>query len=197
MGDWTLVPAIGRSPGSVQTEAEMLEEFKRRARPYVEATALFDADWLAIAQQYGIPQALALHYASTGLKFTLDGRLVGDIAEALALDHFELVSPSKRTKGVDAFTTSGDTVQIKATGRPNAGPAFTRGQGFARYLLFFRIDFEAGKASIIYNGPEAAIRALLPTVWEGTYVINLAAVTAAASNVAKHEMLPTRLTSLA
>lgn len=31
-------------------------------------------------------------YASTGLRFTLDGRLVGDIAEAVALDVFDLGS---------------------------------------------------------------------------------------------------------
>lgn len=44
-------------------------------------------------------QALVKHYADTGLKFTLDGRLVGDIAEALALDHFDLKLPPKRTGG--------------------------------------------------------------------------------------------------
>ncbi|WP_156966932.1 MULTISPECIES: DUF6998 domain-containing protein [Paraburkholderia] len=141
-------------------------------------------------------QALALHYASTGLKFTLDGRLVGDIAEALALHHFDLVVPKKRTKGVDALTRSGRTVQVKATGRPNAGPAFTRGQGFAEYLLFLRIDFHAGTSSVVYNGPEAPIRALLPTEWEGTYVVNLAGVIEAARTVADHEMLRSRLTSL-
>ena len=140
-------------------------------------------------------QALALHYASTGLKFTLDGRLVGDIAEALALRHFDLVAPERRTKGVDALTRSGRTVQVKATGRPNAGPAFTRGQGFAEYLLFFRIDFDAGTASVLYKGPEAPIRALLPNEWDGTYVVKLAAVTAATSSVADHEMLPSSLLS--
>jgi len=141
-------------------------------------------------------QALARHYASTGLKFTLDGRLVGDIAEALALHHFDLVAPEKRTKGVDALTRAGRTVQVKATGRPKAGPAFTRGRGFAEYLLFFRIDFCVGTASVIYNGLEAPIRALLPTKWDGTSVVPLAAITAAASTVVGHEMLPGRLTSL-
>ncbi|WP_223997735.1 DUF6998 domain-containing protein [Burkholderia gladioli] len=136
-------------------------------------------------------QALALHYASTGLKFTLDGRLVGDIAEALALHYFDLLAPEKRTKGVDALTRSGRSVQVKATGRVNAGPAFTRGQGFAEYLLFFRIDFEAGTATVVYNGPEAPIRSLLPDSWDGTHVVKLDAVTAAARTVADHEALPT------
>ena len=61
-------------------------------------------------------QELAKHYAHTGLKFTLDGRLVGDIAEALALEHFELCLPPKRTKGVDALTATGHSVQVKASG---------------------------------------------------------------------------------
>ncbi|WP_423814968.1 DUF6998 domain-containing protein, partial [Pseudomonas viridiflava] len=39
-----------------------------------------------IADLWKAQQALAAHYVSTGLKFTLDGRLVGDIAEALALE---------------------------------------------------------------------------------------------------------------
>jgi hypothetical protein len=66
-------------------------------------------------------QALVEHYANTGLRFTLDGRLVGDIAEAVALQHFDLLLPQKRTGGVDALTRTGKTVQIKATGNRNAG----------------------------------------------------------------------------
>jgi hypothetical protein len=119
-------------------------------------------------------QALARHYSHTGLRFTLDGRLVGDIAEALALEHFDLVLPKKRTGGVDALTKAEKTVQVKSTGKENCGPAFTPGEGTADYLLFFRINFEANTASIAYNGPEAPIRALLPTgIWTGTKVIAL------------------------
>ena len=43
--------------------------------------------------------ALAYHYAATGLKFTLDGRLVGDIAEALALDHPRGADPAIASQG--------------------------------------------------------------------------------------------------
>jgi hypothetical protein len=119
-------------------------------------------------------QALAKHYEATGLKFTLDGRLVGDIAEALALDHFDLKLPPKRTGGVDALTRLGKTVQVKATGNPKSGPAFTPGKGYAEYLLFFAIDFQANTASVIYNRPEAPVRALLPAEgWSGTKVVPL------------------------
>jgi hypothetical protein len=121
-------------------------------------------------------QRVKAHYKQTKLEFTLDGRLVGDIAEALAMEHFRLLPPPKRTGGVDALTTDGRTVQVKATGKPKCGPAFTPGQGVADLLLFFRINFEAGTATVLYNGPEAPIRALLPRAWSGTKVVSLAEV---------------------
>lgn len=136
-------------------------------------------------------QALTRHYANTGLKFTLDGRLVGDIAEAIALEHFELNLPAKRTKGVDALTASGDTVQIKASGLENSGPAFTPGIGFARYLLYFRINFSAGSAMVLYNGLEAPVRArLLPREWTGTKVVKLSALRALEHELGDADALP-------
>lgn len=94
-----------------------------------------------IKKLWAAQQAFAKHYEDTSLKFTVDGRLVGDIAEALALDHLDLELPPKRTGGVDALTGSGKTVQVKATGNPKSGPEFTPGKGRAEYLLFFAIDF--------------------------------------------------------
>ncbi|SIO58552.1 DUF6998 domain-containing protein [Paraburkholderia phenazinium] len=135
-------------------------------------------------------QELAKHYADTGLKFTLDGRLVGDIAEALALHHFDLLVPEKRTGGVDARTRSGKTVQVKATGKRNTGPAFTPGKGRADYLLFFALDFERSVAVVVYNGPEAPVRAMLPDKWEGTKVLALAGIHALAKRVAISDRIP-------
>jgi hypothetical protein len=140
-------------------------------------------------------QALARHYSNTGLRFTLDGRLVGDIAEALALEHFDLVLPKKRTGGVDARTKTGKTVQVKATGKDKSGPAFTPGEGSAEYLLFFRINFKANTATVAYNGPEAPIRALLPKGnWKGTQLIALAEIQKLANKVAVEEALPRKMT---
>lgn len=139
-------------------------------------------------------QALAEHYRHMGLRFTLDGRIVGDIAEALALEHFELVLPQKRTAGVDALTNTGKTVQVKSTGQDNSGPAFTPGNGYADYLLFFRINFAANTASIIYNGPEAPVRKLLPMDnWTGTKVIPLSVIQSLAAAVTTAETLPAKL----
>lgn len=138
-----------------------------------------------IKDLWAAQQALAKHYEATGLKFTLDGRLVGDIAEALALDHFDLKLPPKRQGGVDALTRSGKTVQVKATGNPKSGPAFTPGKGRAEYLLFFAIDFQANTASVIYNGPEAPVRTLLPAAgWSGTKVLRLPDMVRLAKTVA-------------
>jgi hypothetical protein len=138
-------------------------------------------------------QALVRHYSGTGLKFTLDGRLVGDIAEALALEHFDLVLPKKRRGGVDALTKNGRTVQVKATGKEKSGPAFTPGEGFADYLLFFRINFEANTALVTYNGPEAPIRALLPKEgWTGTKMIALANVQQLARKVGIEKAIPSK-----
>jgi len=136
-------------------------------------------------------QALTKHYANTGLKFTFDGRLVGDIAEALALEHFELIRPAGRIKGVDALTASGDTVQIKASGLENSGPAFTPGTGIARYLLFIRIDFSSGSAAVLYNGLEEPVRErLLPREWTGTKVVNLSALLALEHELGDTNALP-------
>ncbi|BAL23666.1 hypothetical protein [Azoarcus sp. KH32C] len=143
-----------------------------------------------VNQLWTAQQALAKHYAQTQLKFTLDGRLVGDIAEALAFEYFDLVPPRKRTGGVDALTKSGKTVQVKASGLCNSGPAFTPGKGFSEYLLFFQIDFRVGRAKVLYNGPEAPIRALLPAEWKGTKVVPLQALHALAMKVAYSDALP-------
>ncbi|MFC5427548.1 FRG domain-containing protein [Paraburkholderia denitrificans] len=56
---WSLKPAIARLGRSVslREETSMLEEFKRRAIPYLDSplSDIGDADWLAIAQHHGMP----------------------------------------------------------------------------------------------------------------------------------------------
>lgn len=74
-------------------------------------------------------------YAATSLRFTLDGRLVGDIAEAIAAEAFGLALCKVRTPGVDALAHDRRTVQIKASGI-GKGPAFTPGEGRADHLIF-------------------------------------------------------------
>jgi hypothetical protein len=135
-------------------------------------------------------KALAKAHEHTGLKFTLDGRLVGDIAEVMALERFSLLRPKRRTNGVDATTHDGKTVQVKATGKPRSGPAFTPGEGTAKYLLFFIIDFEASTAEVAYNGLERPVRARLPVEWNGTKRVRLKQIRALAAKVKPEQKLP-------
>ncbi|UUL82553.1 DUF6998 domain-containing protein [Sphingomonas qomolangmaensis] len=112
-------------------------------------------------------RALVLSYAATDLRFTLDGRLVGDIGEATAASAFGLGLCRKRMPGVDALTRDGRTVQIKASGI-GKGPAFSPGEGCADHLIFLMFDFERAEARVLYNGPEAPVRAELPLKFTGT-----------------------------
>jgi hypothetical protein len=81
-------------------------------------------------------------------------------------------------------------VQIKATGLVKAGPAFTLGEGIADHLIFVRIDFGAGSAAVLFNGPEAPVRQLLPATWSGTKVILLSRVLATDATVSNEQRLP-------
>jgi hypothetical protein len=131
-------------------------------------------------------------YASTGLRFTLDGRLVGDIAEAVALDVFDLKPCPKRTGGVDALTRTGATVQVKATGLPRQGPAFTEGVGRATHFLFLALDFERCEARVVYNGLEAPVRKLLPGTWKGTKRVHREKLEVLAEQAKREHRLPMR-----
>lgn len=95
------------------------------------------------------------------LKFTLDGRLLGDIAEALVAKHFGLTLCERRVRGVDAYSGN-KSVQIKATQFSDKGPRFTPGMGVADHLIFVWLDFPNSKMRVVYNGPEAPVRNLLP-----------------------------------
>jgi hypothetical protein len=57
---------------------------------------------------YSAHQALVKAYGHEDLKFTLDGRLVGDIGEALARELFGLVPTKGRVKGVDSQTPTSE-----------------------------------------------------------------------------------------
>jgi hypothetical protein len=137
----------------------------------------------AVMDLYKSHKTLRRHFASTGLAFTLDGKLVGDIAEALTAEAFGLQLCTKRTPGIDAHTRGGRSVQIKSTGKPKAGPAFTRGEATADHLIFLRFRFDEGIAEIVYNGPEAPVRAMLPEEITGTKRASLPRVLEAAAAV--------------
>jgi hypothetical protein len=93
------------------------------------------------------------------LKFTPDGRMVGDLGEAIAVELFGL----KLTQGtgIDGVAPDGRTsVQVKASGT-FGGAAFRPidDKECAQHLLFFHLDYEKRCGEVIYNGPEAPVRA--------------------------------------
>lgn len=141
-----------------------------------------DAGALDVDRRIGLPDhvrdlvtahaALVGAYASTKLRFTFDGRLVGDIAEATAAEAFGLELCRVRTAGVDAHALDGRSVQIKASGI-GKGPAFTPGEGRADHLIFLLLDFVRAEAFVRYNGPEKPVRAELPRGFIGTKRVSL------------------------
>ncbi|MCY1199117.1 hypothetical protein D9M72_105130 [compost metagenome] len=145
---------------------------------------------LAMRRLFAAQQEVVSHYAETRLKFTLDGRLVGDLAEAIALEFFDIVPCKKRTNGADAeVRDSGALVQVKSSGS-GRGPTFSKGGGTAKYLLFLELDFVACTATVAYNGLEAPIRALLPQDLKHSTEVKLALVREHAPHVAPDDQVP-------
>ena len=127
---------------------------------------------------YDAQNELRRYYAQTALTFTFDGKLVGDIGEAVVAETFGVKLCDRRMAGIDGYSRDGRSVQIKATGSEGRGPAFTYGEGVADHLIFVRIDFEKGRAVILNNGPEAPVRRLLPKTWAGTETVRLSRILA-------------------
>ncbi|MFC0284762.1 DUF6998 domain-containing protein [Camelimonas abortus] len=119
-----------------------------------------------VAELVSARNKLRSHYAAVGLRFTLDGNLVGDIGEAVACELFGLRILSGNGTGVDAQHPDGRTVQIKATGT-GRGPVFRCVNPRADHLLFFEFDFEALSGEIVFNGPESIAIAKMPSAWVG------------------------------
>lgn len=111
--------------------------------------------------------ALRARYGAYGLTFTPDGNLVGDLGEAVCAELFGLaLAPRRGLKAIDAFTTDGQSVQIKASGR-GTGIPFTHSEEPAVWLLVVCFDYEAEEVEVVYNGPYAPAVARLPTQWLG------------------------------
>lgn len=92
------------------------------------------------------------------LPFTLDGRLVGDIGEAIALQEFGLSPLPSCSELHDFLASDGRRVQIKTTqgiisGR-SVGLGLTK-QSF-EHLIVIQIS-EEGTYSVLYDGPGSYI----------------------------------------
>ncbi len=128
------------------------------------------------------------HYQAVGLKFTLDGNLVGDIGEAVAAELFAITLGGPCTAGIDGHAPDGRSVQIKASGS-GRGPAWRMAQVKADHLLFFSFDFEACKGVVTFNGPEHIAIGALPPSWIGQRSLTLAQIRRANALVGQADRL--------
>ena len=109
-------------------------------------------------------------YRESGLSFTPDGKLVGDIGEAIASEVFGVELKPDGSPGVDGYKWHNGrkvSVQVKATGGAKYGPAFRKlsEEKRAEYLLFFYLDYANCEAEIVYNGPEQPVLKLIGGNW--------------------------------
>ena len=88
-----------------------------------------------------------LKKALPGQNFTIDGRLVGDIGEAIAQRDYDITLYPKIEKDHDGQTSCGKKVQIKATFKDSL--TFKKTPDF---YLGIKIN-EDGSYEEIYNGP--------------------------------------------
>ncbi len=100
--------------------------------------------------------------SNVDLRFTFDGNLVGDIGEALAAELFDIrLVKTKSTEGIDGHAADGRTVQVKATGT-GRGPAFRCVETRADHLIFFDLNLDACRGTVVFNGPEHYATGKLP-----------------------------------
>ncbi len=88
-----------------------------------------------------------LRSAYTSLKFTPDGKLVGDLGEALAAEAYSVTLAPPNTKDFDATDDSGRKIQIRTTQTNNIGLRKS-----PELLLALRLK-PNGDFDEIYNGP--------------------------------------------
>lgn len=137
---------------------------------------------------------LRQHYDQPSLTFTLDGNLVGDLGEALAVKYFGLTLTARNDTGIDGYTADNKSVQVKATGKKRS-PAFRMVDIRADYLLFFSFNFEECTAEIIFNGPEDVIRKLLPEEWVGQRAVPMAKLIEEKKKILPHQRLAQIITN--
>lgn len=143
----------------------------------------------AIADLIRARDSLREHYGNIALKFTLDGNLVGDLGEAIAVELFGVELEKRRsTAGIDG-SVGGRTVQVKATGT-GRGPAFRRTETKADHLLFFDLDLERAVGTIVFNGPDRIATQFLPAELKNQRMISACQIRRADEEVLERERLP-------
>jgi hypothetical protein len=124
---------------------------------------------------------LVAYYRGSGRTFTFDGKLVGDLGEAIAAELFGIeLAPQQ---AFDGRARDGRTVQVKAS-TTGAGPAFRKQETGADHLLHFLLDLPKRRGEVAFNGPEHIALACMPATWtQGQRAIPLGKLRAANASV--------------
>jgi hypothetical protein len=129
------------------------------------------------------------HYNVPGLAFSLDGKLVGNIGEAVAAELFGLtLSPGGGT-GIDGRAPDGRTVQVKATGT-GRGPVFRQIDTRADHLIVIDFNFDELKGEVVFNGPEHIALQCMPATWSEQRAVSKRQIRLLNSEVAPQDRLP-------
>lgn len=121
--------------------------------------------------------------------FAPSGRIVGDIGEQAVCRLFGLERARVGNGGYDAIAPDKRTVQVKST--QNGGARFSYHEVGADHLICVGLDLHQQTGIILYNGPEAPVRAVLGNVpWNGTSSISRNRLLKLDSMVAPADRLP-------
>lgn len=160
------------------------------------ADSLRADDQLAIADAVRalltIVRRLRETYSEHGRLFTLDGRLIGDIGEVLAVQHYAITLTTAQTAVHDAVTADGRNVQIKATMKESLTFPWSDAPD---YYIGLKI-LQDGTHQEIYNGPGELIKKALANRKSrpktGSHVVSIKALKRLSESVPPSERIPGR-----
>lgn len=145
----------------------------------------------AIKQLCKITAALEKMHKSK--KFTLDGRLVGDLGEFLAEENYKITLFEKIEHRYDAFTKNNKKVQIKATFKDKI--TFPSDH-FPELLLGLKINPD-GTFEEIYNGPGKYVKPLIhkrKSPRSRLLLVSIKKLKIISAKIPKHEKIKKELT---
>jgi hypothetical protein len=147
----------------------------------------------AVKDLLTIVRRLRDSYSEHGRHFTLDGRLIGDIGEVLAVQHYAITLTTTQTAVYDAVTADGRKVQIKATMKDSL--TFPWGDA-PDYYIGLKI-LEDGTPLEVYNGPGAIIKKKVLAGRKsrpktGSHVVSIGALARLQKSVPPNEKIPKR-----
>jgi len=146
----------------------------------------------AVRDLLTIVRRLRSSFSEHGRHFTLDGRLIGDIGEVLAVQHYAITLTTAQTAVHDAVTADGRNVQIKATMKESLTFPWSDAPD---YYIGLKI-LEDGTHQEIYNGPGEPIKKALANRKSrpktGSHVVSVKLLKRLQGSVLPRERIPER-----